>query len=230
MVEQSFSSTCSEGSDGLEESAVGTLSLVVLALDLGGLGNGVLVDVLESILVLSSLELIRLPGESLLVGLQVGIGSGLRGGGGSEISTLSGGDEVGLNLGVISLERSIESSLLSFNGGLVGSLGLGESSLVLVGGTSEFSGGSTLGSTSSGISSGSGGGGTSGGSGILGVSIRDGRSGEMLVLGNVVSLSLVEVSLIVVVGETLVAPFTTAVITDGDGLGVSEEKSSNSEF
>ena len=80
----------SERSEGLEESTVSSFSLVVLTLDLGGLGSGGLVDELESILVLTSLELILLVGDSLLVGLQVGIRSSLGSGGGSKVSGLSG--------------------------------------------------------------------------------------------------------------------------------------------
>jgi len=138
----------------------------VLSLDLGGLGSGVLVDELKSVLVLTSLELILLVGNSVLVGLQVGIGGSLGSGGGGEVSGLSGVYEVSSNLGIISLEGSIKSSLLGLNGGGVGSLSTGESSLVLVGGTGESGSGISLSRSSSGVGTGlSGGISTSGTSG-----------------------------------------------------------------
>merc|ERR1712238_254853 len=99
------------------------------------------------------------------------------------------------------------------NSGAVGSLSGLESSFILVGGTGEFSRSRGIGSTFSGCIS------TGGGSGSLGVLVGKGRSIEMVGLGNVVSSSLLEGWLIVVVSETLVAPFTTAVIFKFDGVG-----------
>jgi len=62
------------------------------------------------------------------------------------------------------------------------------------------------------------------------VGIGKSRSVKVLGLGSSRGLSLLEGWLIVVVSETLVAPFTITVILEENGLGVSEEKSSNSEF
>ena len=57
----------SERGDGLEESAISSFSLVMLSLDLGNLSSAVLVNGLKSILVFSSLELILLIGNSILI-------------------------------------------------------------------------------------------------------------------------------------------------------------------
>ena len=94
----------------------------MLTLDLRGLGGGVLVDFLESILVLASNELILLEGNSLLVGEEVGIGGSLSGGGGIEVSSLSGGDEILLDLVIEGLEGGIKSGFLGLDGGTVGIL------------------------------------------------------------------------------------------------------------
>merc|ERR550514_913010 len=91
----------------------------MLSLDLRLLGSGVLVNELESILVLSSLELILLVSNSLLVGIEVGIGGLLGGGGGSEISVLSIENVSILDLLVSSLQRSIKSSLVGLDSGLI---------------------------------------------------------------------------------------------------------------
>ena len=89
--------------------------------DLGSSDSGIGVDELESILVLTSEELILLPGNSLLVGLQVGIRCSLGSGGGGKVSIFSGRDE-GLSSGIISdLEGSIEGSFLGVDGSTVGS-------------------------------------------------------------------------------------------------------------
>merc|ERR1712070_433621 len=161
----------------------------MLSLDLRGLGSGVLINVLESILILTLDELILLIGNSLLVALQVGIGSSLGSSGGSEISVLSSGDESLGTLIISSLESSIKGSLLSVNSGTVGSLSSLERSSVLVVSSSESSGGIGLGSTSSGISSsGSSSRGGSGGLGSVGIVVSDGGTVEMLGLGNIVGL------------------------------------------
>merc|ERR1719263_2643392 len=130
----------SEGSKGLEESAIGSFSLIVLALNLGGLGGGVLVDELESVLILTLNELILLPGNSVLVGLQVGIRGGLSSGGGSKVSVGSGRDESLGNIVISGFEGSIKSGLLGLNGSGIGGLSLLEALSVLVVSTSEGSG------------------------------------------------------------------------------------------
>jgi len=228
-----LSSSCnvdSERGNSLEESTISSLSLVMLAVDLGGLGGGVLVDFLESVLVLASHELILLPGNSLLVGEEVGIGSSLSSGSGIEISTLSGGDEVLFNLIIESLKVGIEGSLLGLDGGTVGSLGSWEST-GLVGSGGESSGSITLGTSSSGISSLGGGlGGSGGGGSGIGSSLGLGGTVESLGLGDVVSLGLVEGWDIVVIRETLVAPFTIAVVLEEDSVGASDKEGSDCEF
>ena len=107
------------------------------------------------------------------------------------------------------------------------SLGGLEGSLVLVGSGGEFTGGGSLGSTSLGISSSSSGGSRCGGRGSsLSVGIGKSRSVEVLGLGSSFGLSLLEAWLIVVVSDTL----DTVISCEENGLGVSEEKSSNCEF
>jgi hypothetical protein len=222
--------TGSERSKGLEESAVGSLSLVVLALDLGSLGGGVLVDVLESVLVLTSLELVFLPCNSGIVGSEVSIGGGLGSGSGIKISLLSGLNEVLGNFVIESLEVGIEGSLLSMNGGTVGGLSSTESRSVSVWGGSELGSGLRLGSTSGGISTSS--------SGLMGISsslssgslvVGLGGTVESVVLGNLIGVSGISGWLIEVISETLVAPFTLAVTIEGDGRGGGDEKSSDGE-
>ena len=203
----------------------------MLAKDLRGLGRGGLVDELESVLVLSSHELILLVGNSLLVGLQVGIRGSLGSGGSGQISVLSSGNKL-LGLSVIeSLQGCIQGSLLGLDGGGMSSLSTLESCSILVASGGELGSSSSLGLTSfiigllggsllvlSGLEvSGSGGGGLGG-------------TVESLGLGDVVSLGLVEGWDIEVVWETLVAPFALAVILEEDGIGASDEESSDGEF
>merc|ERR1711988_1556423 len=136
---------CSERGEGLEESSVSSLSLVVLALDLRGLGGSVLIDVLESVLVLTSLELILLPCNSGIVGSEVSIGSVLGSGGGIKISLLSGLNKVLGNFVIESLKVGIEGSLLGLDGSTVGGLSSLESWSVGVWGGSELGSGLRLG-------------------------------------------------------------------------------------
>ena len=111
----------------------------MLAEDLRGLGGGVLVDVLESVLVLTSLELVFLPCNSGIVGSEVGISSVLGSGGGIKISLLSGLNKVLGNFVIESLKVGIEGSLLGLDGSSVGGLSLLEIWVRLVGGTGESS-------------------------------------------------------------------------------------------
>jgi hypothetical protein len=53
---------------------------------------------------------------------------------------------------------------------------------------------------------------------------------ESVVLGNLIGVSGISGWLIEVISETLVAPFTLAVIIEGDGRGGGDEKSSDGEF
>ena len=205
----------------------------MLALDHRGLGGGVLVDELESVLVLTSDELVGLPGESLLVSMKVGIGAGLGSGGSIEVSLLSVhnqslGDEV-----VIGLELGIKSGFLLFDGSTVGSLHSWEGSVLVVGG-GELGSSSALGGTGGGIGiSSSGGSGLRCGLGTL--SDLEGLGGGVIVVGlnNIIGLSFLKVTLVIVVGETLVAPGSSAdiLLLNSDGLGGGEEGGdSDSEF
>jgi hypothetical protein len=93
----------------------------VLSNDSGGLDGGVLVNKLKPILVLSSDELVRFEGESLLVSLEVGIRSLLGSLGGIEISLSSVHDEgLGIEL-ILGLVFGIKGALLGVDGSLVGS-------------------------------------------------------------------------------------------------------------
>merc|ERR1712048_87777 len=129
------------------------LSLVVLTLDLGGLGSSVLVDESESILILTLNELILLPGNSVLVGLQVNIRGSLGSSSSIKISGLSSMDEGLGNFIISGLKGSIEGGLLGFDGSGIGGLSSGESSSILVISTGESGSSIGLGFTSSGISS-----------------------------------------------------------------------------
>lgn len=59
------------GGKGLEESAIGAFSLVVLAVDYGVLHNVILFNELQSVLILSLNKLVLLPCNSILIALQV---------------------------------------------------------------------------------------------------------------------------------------------------------------
>ena len=80
----------------------------MLTLDLRHLNGGVLVNELESILVLTSQELVLLVGNSILVGLEVGIRFVLGIGGGVKISSFSIEDVGLLNMVIESLELGIK--------------------------------------------------------------------------------------------------------------------------
>ena len=89
----------------------------MLGLDLRYLRLGVLVDKLESILVLTSQKLILLVGNSILVGLEVGIRGILSSSGGIKISSFPVENVGLLNMVIKSLELGVKGSILSTNGG-----------------------------------------------------------------------------------------------------------------
>ena len=89
----------------------------MLTLDLRHLNGGVLVNELESILVLTSQELVLLVGNSVLVGLEVGIRFVLGISGGVKISSFSIEDVGLLNMVIESLELGIKGGILVTDGG-----------------------------------------------------------------------------------------------------------------
>ena len=180
----------------------------MLTLDFRNLGIAVVVDGLKSILVFTSLELILLISNSILIVLKVGIGCILGGGGGSEISVLSIKDVDLLNVIIEGIELIVKSGFLIRGGlgisclcsielirfvvlqlmsGISCSLGLGGICICFSGSSSlSLCGGLVL------------------GGGCLGC--NSGIVGESLLV--VVILGFIEGWDIKVVWETLVAPFT----------------------
>merc|ERR1711862_437957 len=104
----------------------------MLILNSGHLGLIVLVELLVSVLVLTSDELISLISNSRDVGIGVGNGGILGSGGGFVVPSGSVLDDLIVNHLVLGLVHGISGSLISVNGSLMGSLSRSVSGTIVI--------------------------------------------------------------------------------------------------